>query len=284
LKYKCNLYTIKPSILRPGTLFVNRKFRFYFYIFTICYIYAIDLPSQVLEMQKYSKQTRLLLAVDCIIFGFDGEALKILLIKRGFQPEKGNWSLMGGFVQLNESLDQASNRILKQLTGLDGVYLEQLHTFGETQRDPIERTVSTAYFALIDIHKYETQLSNDYHAEWFPLKRVPKLIFDQQEMVEAAKRRIRYKAALHPILFELLPSRFTLPQLQILYESVFNTTIDKRNFSKRVLATGLLIKLTDKDKSSSKRGAFYYQLNMKNYYAKFQAFLNFIPNPDSLLL
>jgi 8-oxo-dGTP diphosphatase len=235
-------------------------------------------------MQKYSKQTRLLLAVDCIIFGFDGDALKILLIKRGFQPEKGNWSLMGGFVLSNESLDQAANRILKQLTGLEGVYLEQLHTFGETQRDPIERTVSTAYFALIDIHKYETQLSNDYHAEWFPLKRVPKLIFDQQEMVETAKRRIRYKAALHPILFELLPSRFTLPQLQILYESVFNTTIDKRNFSKRVLATGLLIKLTDKDKAGSKRGAFYYQLNMKNYYAKFQAFLNFIPNPDTLLL
>jgi len=235
-------------------------------------------------MQKYSKQTRLLLAVDCIIFGFDGETLKILLIKRGFQPEKGNWSLMGGFVQASESIDQASNRILKQLTGLDGVYLEQLHTFGDTQRDPIERTVSTAYFALIDIHKYETQLSNDYHAEWFPLKRVPKLIFDQQEMVETAKRRIRYKAALHPILFELLPSRFTLPQLQILYESVFNTTIDKRNFSKRVLATGLLIKLADKDKAGSKRGAYYYQLNMKNYYAKFQAFMNFIPNPDTLLL
>jgi len=235
-------------------------------------------------MHKYSKQTRLLLAVDCIIFGFDGEVLKILLIKRGFQPEKGNWSLMGGFVQLNESLEQASNRILKQLTGLEGVYLEQLHTFGDTQRDPIERTVSTAYFALIDIHKYETQLCNDYHPEWFPLKRTPKLIFDQQEMVETAKRRIRYKAALHPILFELLPTRFTLPQLQILYESVFNTTIDKRNFSKRVLATGLLIKLTDKDKKNSKRGAFYYQLNMKNYYAKFQAFLNFIPNPDTLLL
>jgi len=235
-------------------------------------------------MQKYSKQTRLLLAVDCIIFGFDGETLKILLIKRGFQPEKGNWSLMGGFVQASESIDQASNRILKQLTGLDGVYLEQLHTFGDTQRDPIERTVSTAYFALIDIHKYETQLSNDYHAEWFPLKRVPKLIFDQQEMVETAKRRIRYKAALHPILFELLPSGFTLPQLQILYESVFNTTIDKRNFSKRVLATGLLIKLADKDKAGSKRGAYYYQLNMKNYYAKFQAFMNFIPNPDTLLL
>jgi 8-oxo-dGTP diphosphatase len=235
-------------------------------------------------MQKYSKQTRLLLAVDCIIFGFDGETLKVLLIKRGFQPEKGKWSLMGGFVQPDESLEQAANNILKQLTGLDGVYLEQLHTFSATKRDPIERTVSTAYFALIDIHKYETQLSSDYHAEWFPLKRIPKLIFDQQEMVEAAKKRIRYKAAIHPILFELLPPRFTIRQLQTLYENVFNTTIDKRNFSRRILATGLLIKLVDKDKAGSKRGAFYYRLNMENYYAKFQAFMNFIPNPDTLFV
>src|SRR3569833_3358430 len=168
-------------------------------------------------MHKYSKQTRLLLAVDCIIFGFDGEALKILLIKRAFQPEKGNWSLMGGFVQTAESVDQAANRILKECTGLDGVYLEQLHTFGDTNRDPIERTASVAYFALIDIHKYETQLSHNYHAERFPLKRVPKLIFDHQEMVEAAKRRNKNKTALHPILFELLPIKFTLPQLQTLY-------------------------------------------------------------------
>jgi 8-oxo-dGTP diphosphatase len=233
-------------------------------------------------MLKYSKQARLLLAVDCIIFGFDGEVLKILLIKRGFQPEKGNWSLMGGFVQPEESLDQSANRILKQLTGLEGVYLEQLYTFGQPLRDPIERTVSVAYFALVDIHKYEAQISDDYHAEWFQLKRAPKLIFDQQEMVEQARKRIRYKAAMHPILFELLPTKFTIPQLQTLYESVFNTTIDKRNFSKRVLATGLLIKLADKDKAGSKRGAYYYQLNMQNYYAKFQAFMNFIPNPDSL--
>ncbi|MBB6111503.1 ADP-ribose pyrophosphatase YjhB, NUDIX family [Mucilaginibacter lappiensis] len=233
-------------------------------------------------MLKYSKQTRLLLAVDCIIFGFDGEVLKLLLIKRGFQPEKGNWSLMGGFVQGNESIDQAANRILKQLTGLEGVYLEQLYTFGEPNRDPMERTVSVAYFALIDIQKYQTQISSDYHAEWFQLKRTPKLIFDQQEMLEQAKKRIRYKAAMHPILFELLPTKFTIPQLQTLYECVFNTTIDKRNFSKRVLATGLLIKLADKDKAGSKRGAYYYQLNMQNYYAKFQAFMNFIPNPDTV--
>src|ERR1700754_1015816 len=232
-------------------------------------------------MLKYSKQTRLLLAVDCIIFGFDGEVLKLLLIKRGFQPEKGNWSLMGGFVQDNESLDQAANRILKRLTGLEGVCLEQLFTFGEPTREPIERTVSVAYFALIDIQRYQTQLSSDYQAEWFQLKRTPKLVFDHQEMLEQARKRIRYKAAMHPILFELLPTKFTIPQLQNLYECVFNTTIDKRNFSKRVLATGLLIKLADKDKAGSKRGAYYYQLNMQNYYAKFQAFMNFIPNPDT---
>lgn len=233
-------------------------------------------------MLKYSKQTRLLLAVDCLIFGFDGEVLKLLLIKRGFQPEKGNWSLMGGFVLADESLDQAANRILKQLTGLEGVYLEQLNTFGDPHRDPIERTVSVAYFALIDINKYEAQISSDYQAEWFQLKRTPKLIFDHQEMLEQARKRIRYKAAMHPILFELLPTKFTIPQLQTLYECVFNTTIDKRNFSKRVLATGLLIKLADKDKAGSKRGAYYYQLNMQNYYAKFQAFMNFIPNPDTI--
>jgi len=233
-------------------------------------------------MQKYSKQTRLLLAVDCIIFGFDGVELKILLIKRSFNPAKDNWSLMGGFIQANESIDQAANRILKELTGIEGVYLEQLYTFGDPNRDPIERTASVCHFALVDIHKYEAQLNDDYHAEWFPLKRFPKLIFDHNEMVEMAAKRLRYKAAFHPILFELLPDRFTLPQLQLLYENVYNTTIDKRNFSKRVLATGLLIKLTEKDKASSKRGAFYYRLDTQNYYAKFQAFLNFIPNPDTL--
>ncbi|QXV65098.1 NUDIX hydrolase [Mucilaginibacter achroorhodeus] len=234
-------------------------------------------------MTGYNNEARIVQAIDCLVFGFDGETLKILLIKRGFQPEKGKWSLMGGFAKMTESLEQASNRVLKQLTGLDGMYLEQLHTFSEPNRDPVERTISTAYFALIDINKYKQQLNDDYHAEWFPLKKMPKLIFDQQEMVELALKRIRYKAALHPILFELLPGRFTIPQLQILYESVYNTKIDKRNFSKRVLSTGLLVKQEEKDKSGSKRGAFYYQLNMQKYYAKFQAFLNFIPNPTNLI-
>lgn len=233
-------------------------------------------------MTKYQKQTRLLAAVDCIIFGFDGQTLKLLLIQRGFEPERGKWSLMGGFIQPHEDPDTAANRILKTLTGLEGVYLEQLHTFGDPSRDPMERTLSIAYFALIDIHQYEKQISDEYHPEWFALNKIPSLVFDHMAMLEMAKEKLRYKAALHPLLFELLPKKFTLPQLQTLYESVYETEFDKRNFSRKVLSTRLLIKQADKDKGSSKKGAFYYKLNNKNYKADFQAFLNIIPNPHLL--
>jgi ADP-ribose pyrophosphatase YjhB (NUDIX family) len=233
-------------------------------------------------MTKYQKQTRLLAAVDCIIFGFDRQSLKILLIQRGFEPEKGKWSLMGGFIQPGEGSDQAATRILKSLTGLEGVYLEQLHTFGEPSRDPIERTLSIAYFALIDIHKYEKTLTDEYHPEWFLLNKIPNLVFDHRNMVTMAKEKLRYKAALHPLLFELLPKKFTIPQLQHLYESTYETKFDKRNFSRKVLSTKLLIKQTDKDRTGSKKGAFYYKLNTRNYKANFQAFLNIIPNSHLL--
>jgi ADP-ribose pyrophosphatase YjhB (NUDIX family) len=233
-------------------------------------------------MTKYSKQAKLLLAVDCIIFGFDGRELKLLLIKRGMEPEKGKWSLMGGFVQAEEDAERAASRILKQLTGMDGVYLEQLHLFSNPVRDPAERTASVAYFALVNIHDYENQINEDYRAEWFPVYEIPKLIFDHSEMADMAKAKLQYKAAFHPILFELLPGKFTIPDLQTLYEAIYDTTLDKRNFSRKVLSTGLLIKQKDKDKENSKKGAFYFKLDKKRYTAKFHAFLNFIPNPDNL--
>ncbi len=224
----------------------------------------------------------MLAAVDCIIFGFDGQTLKLLIIQRGFEPERGKWSLMGGFIQRDESADEAAVRILKSLTGLEGVYLEQLASFSDPARDPIERTISIAYFALIDIHRYEKQLTEEYHTEWVTLNKIPSLIFDHNKMVGMAKEKLRYKAALHPLLFELLPKKFTLPQLQSLYEGVYETNFDKRNFSRKVLSTSLLIKQEDKDKGNSKKGAFYYKLNAKNYKANFQAFLNIIPNPHLL--
>lgn len=236
------------------------------------------------KMSRYPGETRILVAVDCIIFGFDGNDIKLLLVQRSLKPERGKWSLMGGFLQATESLEQAANRILKKLTGLEGVYMEQLQAFGDPSRDPVERTISVAYFALIDIHQYEKQLSHEYNAEWFLLEETPDLIFDHKKMMEDAKRQLRYKAALHPILFELLPAKFTIPQLQILYEGIYDTTFDNRNFSRKVLSTELLIKQKEKDKANSKKGAFYYKLDKRKYKANFQAFLNFIPNPDKLLL
>jgi 8-oxo-dGTP diphosphatase len=231
-------------------------------------------------MIGYKIQTRILVAIDCIIFGFDGSELKILLIKRGFEPARGKWSLMGGFVQQEEDFNSAAARILKQLTGLENVYMEQLHTFGHPGRDPIERTISIGYFALININDYQRQINEDYHAEWFSLKEKPELIFDHSDMVEMARARLCYKAAFHPILFELLPEKFTLPQLQSLYDGTYNTEFDKRNFSRKVISTGLLVKQKEKERGSSKRGAYYYKLNKKKYTAKFNAFLNFVSNPN----
>jgi 8-oxo-dGTP diphosphatase len=233
-------------------------------------------------MKHYSKQTRMLVAVDCIIFGFDGQELKLLLIQRGFEPQKGKWSLMGGFIQPQETFEEATARVLKQLTGLEGVYMEQLFAFGGPARDPVERTISIAYFALIDIHKYEKQISDDFHAEWFSLNKIPKLIFDHEEMVEQAKEKLRYKAAFHPILFELLPEKFTLPQLRNLYEGIYDAELDKRNFIRKIRSTRLLVKQKEKEKESSKKGAFYYKLDKRRYNSNFNSFLNFIPNPGKL--
>lgn len=233
-------------------------------------------------MPNYPKQVKMLVAVDCIIFGFDGNELKILLIQRAMQPDKGKWSLMGGFVQPNEDLSTAAARVLQKLTGLSNIYLEELHSFSNPQRDPLDRTVSLPYFSLIDINTYEKQLTNEYHAEWFPLKKIPTLIFDHNKMVEKAKLRLQYKAAFHPILFELLADKFTLPQLQNLYENVYGTNIDKRNFSRKVLSTGLIVKQNHKEKITSKKGAFYYKLNKKKYEANFHTVLNIIPNPNTV--
>lgn len=232
---------------------------------------------------KYSGQTRILVAVDCIVFGFDGEQFKLLLIQRGFAPERKKWSLMGGFIQPDESLEIAANRVLKQLTGLEGVYLEQLQAYGDPNRDPVERTLAVAYFALIDIQQYEKQISHEYNADWFLLTEMPQLIFDHEQMVAEALKKLRYKAALHPVLFELLPEKFTIPQLKNLYEGLYGTTFDKRNFSRKVLSTGLLVKQKDKDKINSRKGAFYYKLDKQKYSENFQAFLKFIPNPDRFL-
>lgn len=225
--------------------------------------------SQVMNSEQYEKSDRLLVATDCIIFGFDGGQLKALLIKRDFEPEKGKWSLMGGFVNKDESVDDAASRILKNLTGLTNIYMEQLATFGDVKRDTAGRVISIAYFALINIENYSNQLQEDHEAHWFPLDKIPAMIFDHREMLEKAKERLQQKVANHPVGFELLPEKFTLPQLQNLYEAIYGTPLDKRNFTRKILDLGILKKLNQKEKESSRKGAFFFVFD-KNKYNKLQ--------------
>src|SRR5665213_1193282 len=172
-------------------------------------------------INEYKVHDRMLIAVDCIIFGFDNEDLKVLLIKRGFEPGLGKWSLMGGFVKATESADEGANRILDLLTGLTKIYMEQLYSFTGVGRDPVDRVVSIAYFALIKIDNYSPELLTEHHASWVSIKKIPSMIFDHKEMIELAKERLRQKVAAYPIGFELLPEKFTLAQLQNLYEAIY---------------------------------------------------------------
>jgi ADP-ribose pyrophosphatase YjhB (NUDIX family) len=211
------------------------------------------------------EKERLLLAVDCIVFGFDGEDLKILLIKRGFEPEKGKWSLVGGFLNKEEVLEAAATRILTMYTGLDDIFMEQVATFSEIDRDPEERIVSTAYYALINIKEHSQKLNRQFSAQWFSIEEAPSLIFDHDKMVKAALKRLKLKAETEPIGFELLPEKFTMRQLQKLYEAIWNVSLDKRNFINKIRSLDVLQKLDEKDKSSSRKGAFLYRFDANRY-------------------
>ncbi len=225
---------------------------------------------------EYKVHDRVLIAVDCIILGFDGKDLKALLVKRGFEPQLGNWSLMGGFVKKNEAVEDAAFRILEVLTGLTNIYLEQLYCFGEVDRDPGGRVVSIAYFALIKIDDYSPELMREHNAKWFDIRRIPQMIFDHKKMISLAKERLCQKVANHPVGFELLPEKFTLPQLQNLYEAIYETNFDKRNFSRKILSLHILKKLDEKEKLLSKRGAFYYMFDHDKYKKLEQEGLKFI--------
>lgn len=213
----------------------------------------------------YSNYHKQLLALDCIIFGFDEGELKILLIKRDFEPAKGRWSLMGGFLDPDESLDESARRILYRLTGLENVFMEQLYAYGDVTRDPGERTISVAYYALLRIIDYNKDLVKSYSAQWHPISKIPDLIFDHNKMVTRALETLRRKARYRPIGFELLSEKFTLPQLQSLYEAIYQKKFDKRNFRKKIIAMDLLKKHGEKDMEGSKKGAYLYSFKRKKY-------------------
>ena len=213
----------------------------------------------------YSQHPRFYHAVDCIIFGFSGGELNLLLLKRKFEPGKGEWSLMGGFVQDGECMDNAAKRVLAELTGLTDVFMQQVGTFGNVDRDPGERVISTAYYALININEYDRELVEHHNAYWVNINEVPALLFDHQQMVNIARQVMKIQAAMRPISFHLLPEHFTLTQLQTLYEAINGEPIDKRNFRKRVAELGYIEKTKFIDKTTSRRGAALYQFNEAEY-------------------
>lgn len=215
--------------------------------------------------EYYSRHPRFYHAVDCIIFGFSGGELSLLLLKRKFDPGKGEWSLMGGFVQEGEDMDNAAKRVLADLTGLTDVFMQQIGTFGKIDRDPGERVISTAYYALININEYDRQLVEAHNAYWVNINELPTLLFDHKEMVDRARIIMKIQAAMLPISFNLLPEHFTLTQLQSLYEAINGESIDKRNFRKRVAEMHFIEKTDFIDKVTSRRGARLYKFNEEEY-------------------
>ena len=206
------------------------------------------------------------LAVDCVVFGLDDEDLKVLLVERGVPPFEGCWALPGGFVRIDESVDEAARRELREETGLVGVFLEQLFTFGAVKRHPDDRVVAVAYYALVKLAGQRTRAATDARAAtWFPATKAPPLAFDHAQILKVALDRLRGKVRYVPIGFELLPPKFTLSELQHLYEAILGRTLDKRNFRKKVLAMGLLKDLEELQRGVRHRAARLYGFNSRKY-------------------
>jgi len=206
------------------------------------------------------------LTVDGVVFGLDDGELKVLLIQRGLPPFEGRWALPGGFVQEGEELEAAARRELAEETGIDRLFLEQLYTFGAVDRDPRERVVSVAYYALVKLGDHRIRAATDAReAAWFAVTDLPRLAFDHDEMVAMALARLKGKVRYQPIGFELLPPKFTLSQLQRLYEVILETPLDKRNFRKKVLAMDFLEELDEIEQDVAHRAARLYRFDKQKY-------------------
>ena len=213
----------------------------------------------------YKEFQKVLLSVDCIIFGFDQNKLKILIGRRNMDPGRGEWSLYGGFVRNDESLDAAAQRTLLELTGLRNIFMSQVGAFGNIDRDPGERVVSIAYYALINVKDYSERLRKQHGVEWVNIEDIPQMYSDHNAMVVKARKLIQQKIKTNPVGFELLPELFTLTQLQRLYEAVNGEPLDKRNFRKRIKDMDFIEKTELIDKKTSKRGASLYRFNKKAF-------------------
>ena len=211
----------------------------------------------------YLEHQKIFLSVDCIIFGFEENKLKVLIGKRKMDPGRGEWSLYGGFVRNDEGVDEAADRTLFELTGIRNVYMRQVGAFGSVDRDPGERVVSVAYYALINVADYSAKLQKEHQLEWVNIDEIPPMFSDHNEMIRKARKLMQQKIKTEPISFQLLPSLFTLTQLQRLYEAVNGEEVDKRNFRKRIKEMDFIEKTDLIDKQMSKRGAYLYRFNKK---------------------
>ena len=223
----------------------------------------------------YQQKDKMYVATDCIIFGFDEGKLKLLIFKRRVEPLQGEWSLIGSFVKMEEDVSAAAERVLEEITGLKDVFMEELKTYGAADRDPGYRCISIGQYALIRLNDYDKQLVEKHGAVWHELDELPELVLDHGQMVKDAMEELKRKARYQPIGFELLPEKFTIPQLQNLYEAIYQKELDSRNFRKKVLSHNVLIKLDEKDKSTSKRGAFLYKFDHKTYKKLIKSGYNF---------
>jgi 8-oxo-dGTP diphosphatase len=216
-------------------------------------------------------------SIDCVIFGFEAGELKVLLIERNEDPFKDWWALPGNLVENDESVENAATRILYELTGLRELHMEQFHTFGDVNRHPLGRVITVAYYALIRINgKKEVKPITQYakQAFWHPINDLPKLGFDHDEIFETSIQKLRRRLSYQPIAFELLPEKFTLTQLQLLYEAILNKKLDKRNFRKKMLSYGFLKELDEKQKGVSYRAAKLYKFDRRKYNKIFQNDMN----------
>lgn len=216
------------------------------------------------------KYPRPALSIDCVVFGLDDkDILKILLIRRNREPFENMWALPGGFVkpEKDQSIDHAARRELEEETGVCNLPLEQLHTFGNQDRDPREWVASVAYYALVNLSEHSIQADTDASdAQWFPITALPDpLAFDHQEIIDTAVARLKSKIRHEPIGFDLLPQKFTLAQLQNLYETILGQELDKRNFLRKFHKMGLLIDLNQFQEGVSHRPAKLYQFDKAKY-------------------
>lgn len=218
-----------------------------------------------MEEKKYCyKYPHPAVTTDCVIFGFDGTDLNVLLVKRGIEPYKGRWAFPGGFLNPAESAEQGALRELKEETGLGTAYIEQFHTYSGPDRDPRERVITIAYFALVKIQEVRGGDDAD-DARWFPVKSVPQLAFDHDMILRDALSRLRERIHFHPIGYDLLPDKFTLKELQSLYEAILGIRFDRRNFAKKMLHLDILTQLDETVWPTPKREANLYSFNINKY-------------------